>query len=163
MQFHVSWRNNFACSFTHVLIVESLWFWFELLPKKNIQLEDESLDGENDENSPNVINIDDDEMDFTQSYKKRRSSNGEQFKLIETITKEIKENQTKKFDLFQQFTKQSELELFFSSLCKTVEKFTAVEQAKIKIELSNIVGQHELAHLEKAATSKNDLIFTSFK
>lgn len=123
-------------------------------------MEDESLDGENDENSPNGINIDDDEMDFTQSYKKRRSSNGEQFKLIETITKEIKENQTKKFDLFQQFTKQSELELFFSSLCKTVEKFTAIEQAKIKIELSNIVGQHELSHLEKAATSKNDLIYT---
>lgn len=49
---------------------------------------------------------------------------------------------------------QNELELFFGSMCKTVEKFDALDQAKIKFEISQIVSQYEMAQIQAAMSSR---------
>lgn len=53
---------------------------------------------------------------------------------------------------------QSELELFFASMCKTVEKFDPMEQAKIKIEVSRIISNTELAHIQKSNNQNNVIL-----
>lgn len=52
-------------------------------------------------------------------------------------------------ELFQQSIQpQSELELFFASACKTVEKFTPLAQAKVKFEVNKIISQAEFDYLQ---------------
>lgn len=89
------------------------------------------------------------------SIKRRRSSsNGDTIKLFESLSKTLKKNNAKRIEAFQQVAEpQSEIQLYFGSICKTVEKFTPIDQAKIKIEISRIVSQFELAHLEKLEQS----------
>lgn len=88
------------------------------------------------------------------SSKKRRSNNNEQIKIFETIAKDMKENQMKKMEFIQQIAQpKSALELFFASICKTVERFNPLEQAKIKISISNIVSEIEISRLENVASS----------
>lgn len=127
----------------------------------NIPLDVEG--GEPDkENNQNYSNLGDNDSDFTPLKRRRSSSSNEQMKFFEMLAKNMQENQSKKMEIFQQaINPQTELELFFASLCKTVEKFDALEQAEVKIQLTNsIVSQAELAHLEKAATSMKDLTYT---
>lgn len=97
-----------------------------------------------------------DSMGSTQesTSKKRRSNDNEQIKIFENIAKEMKENQMKKMEFIQQIAqRKSALELFFASICKTVEKFNPLEQAKIKISISNIVSEIEISRLENVASS----------
>lgn len=44
----------------------------------------------------------------------------------------------------------SELELFFGSICMTVGKLSPLEQARIKMQISNIVSQAELSQLQQS-------------
>lgn len=100
-----------------------------------------------------VVMVDSTDDQCLPPVKRRRcsSGSGEQMRFFESISKSLEENQSKKFELIQQVMRpQSDLELFFASMCKTVEKFDLIEQAKIKIEVSRIVSNSELAHLEKA-------------
>lgn len=75
-------------------------------------------------------------------------------KLFETFTKTLKDNHTHKMNLFHQAIETSkpltELELFFSSICKTVEKLKPIDQAKMKMQISSIVAQAELAELQSS-------------
>lgn len=73
-------------------------------------------------------------------------------KIFENIAQTLKENGLKRSELFQQMMEpakkeQTELELFFCSMCKTVEKFSPFEQAKMKMQISHMVSQVELAQL----------------
>lgn len=72
---------------------------------------------------------------------------------MENIAQSMKENNTKRNEIIQQILAdpkpQSELELFFCSICKTVEKFSPIEQARIKMQISQLVSQSEVAQLEK--------------
>lgn len=72
---------------------------------------------------------------------------------MENIAQQFKENNTKRNELLQQMLVepkvQSELELFFSSMCKTVEKFAPLDQVRIKMQISQMVSQTELAQLEQ--------------
>lgn len=101
------------------------------------------------------------ENDETQhtSKRKRSNSNGsEHLKIIENIAKTTKENQTKKMEMFHQAVQpQSELELFFSSICKTVEKFNDLTKARLKIEISKVVSEEELKHLQNI---NNQIVYT---
>lgn len=105
-----------------------------------------------------------DDVDFVQPTKRRRtSSNGEQMKIFETFTKTIQENHVKKLEMFQQVMKpQSEMELFFASLCKTCEKFNPIEKAKLKMELSRIVSQMELEHLQNSIEMNANVLYDTY-
>lgn len=115
--------------------------------------------------SDECVEIDDD-VSIQPIKRKRTSSNGEQIKIFESIAKTFKDNQTKKFEIFQQAMRpQTELELFFASMCKTVEKLGPVEQARVKFEISRIVGNAEIDNLQRmhtqsevlySVTSRND-------
>lgn len=111
--------------------------------------------GENDDITeyPAAVNLvdGDEDCEIIQPSKRRRNaSGGQQIKIFETIAKTFSENQSRKLEMFQKAMQpQGELELFFASVCKTVEKFSPLEQAKIKMEMSRIVSQSELEHLEK--------------
>lgn len=100
---------------------------------------------------------DDDDKESAQHYKRRRSSStGERIKMVETFTKTLKDNHIQKMHMLQQAVEssnkpQSELELYFSSICKTVEKLPPLEQAKLKMQISNIVCQAELSQLQSVA------------
>lgn len=103
-------------------------------------------------------NLDDDsiaiEDEENQPMKRRRSSsNGEQSKIFENIAHTLKENNFKRNELIQKILAdskaQSELELYFGSICKTVERFSLIEQARVKMQISQIVSQAELSHFEK--------------
>lgn len=103
---------------------------------------------ENDMNHENPS--DEDEPLFKPKKKRRKNSNGEQMKVLENFTNNFKETQAKKLELFQKAIQpHTELELFFSSICKTVEKLNPIDQAKLKNQISNIVTEFELTHLEK--------------
>lgn len=97
-----------------------------------------------------LVEDDEEENDFRSHKRKRNTSNSEQMKIFEVITKTLKENNSKKIEMFQkmQADSQSELELFFSCICKTVEKFSPIEQARVKMQISKTVSQCELARLE---------------
>lgn len=103
----------------------------------------ESIDGEN-----SGIN------ELEQSASKRRrvsSSAGDNMKHFNTFVSEMKESQSKKIELLGKIVDtpaKSELELFFASICKTVEKLTAIEQAKLKMKISTIVSEAEIAFIE---------------
>lgn len=68
----------------------------------------------------------------------------------------IKQNSVAKFDLLktvvergQRDETESELGLFFKSICKTVEKFNAIEQAKIKIEITTLVSNMQISKFQQ--------------
>lgn len=108
-----------------------------------------------DNSSQDSINEDSINEDSTSGpiSKKRRSNNNDQLKIFENIAKDMKDSQNKKMEFIQQFVQpKTELELFFASLCKTVEKFNPLAQAKAKISISNIVSQMEIEHLENMMT-----------
>lgn len=84
---------------------------------------------------------------------KRQKSNpaGDQTKQIQLLTREFGDSQRKKIDLLERIVsapQQNELELFFASICKTVEKLTAIDQVKIKMKVTQIVHDIELARLQ---------------
>lgn len=87
------------------------------------------------------------------SKRERSSSNDDQMKIFENITHSIKGNNSKRNEVIQKMLNDSrpeaELVLFFSSICKTVSKFSLLEQAKIKMKISQMVSETELAHLER--------------
>lgn len=106
-----------------------------------------------------IITVDEDgsSQDSLGSSSKRHRTN-EQIKIFESIAKDMKENQTKKLDLIQQIIQpKTEIDLFFASISKTVEKFSPLEQAKVKISISNIVSEMEISHLENIASTILDL------
>lgn len=83
--------------------------------------------------------------------KRPRKNSNEKIKLFESVANDLKENQNKKMEILHQFVQpKTELELFFASLCKTVEKFSPLEQAKVKISVSRIVSETEISNLENA-------------
>lgn len=133
----------------------------------NITLDDDVQTIEACENPEEVLDVD--ESSYFQTMKRRRSSsNSEQMKLIETVTKCIKDNNAKKFEMFQQAIKpQNELELYFASVCKTVEKFQPMVKAKIKMEINQLISRYELDHFSSVIYSvntenSNELIVESY-
>lgn len=70
---------------------------------------------------------------------------------------DIKETQTRKMNLLEKFVEMpqqnSELELFFLSICKTVEKFTPLQQAKIKMSILEIVNKAEILNIQGCTES----------
>lgn len=92
--------------------------------------------------------------------RRRSSSTGDQTRIFESIAKTMKENHSKKLDMLEKAMKpQSELELFFASMCKSVEKLDAIEQIKVKMEISRIVNNAELSSLEK--TQNSNVLFST--
>lgn len=85
--------------------------------------------------------------------RRRSSSNGDQLRIFENIAHSIKENGAKRSEIIQKILSDSkqetELELFFGSICKTVSKFTPFDQAKMKMKIQNLVSETELAHIER--------------
>lgn len=84
--------------------------------------------------------------------RRRSSSSGDQLKVIAHA---LKENGIKRNEIIQQIMEparkeQTELELFFCSICKTVEKLSPLEQAKLKMQISNLVSHAELSQLENS-------------
>lgn len=87
---------------------------------------------------------------------------------MEECVEFIRQNSAAKFDLLKTVVErshreetQSELELFFKSICKTVEKFNALEQAKTKIEITNIVSNIQIAKYELFVEEQNHIIDNS--
>lgn len=82
--------------------------------------------------------------------KRRRVS--DQNKNLEVLTQHLKDSQNKKMELLEKMIaapqEQSELQLFFASICKTVEKFTLLDQAIIKMDIIKIVNEMEISHLK---------------
>lgn len=102
-----------------------------------------------------LVTISDDEEKNDDKNKRRRSSSSsssDQIKIYESLAKSMKENHAQKLELFQktmESTKpQTELELYFSSICKSVEKLDPIEQTRIKMQISQMVGQAELTQLQ---------------
>lgn len=100
-------------------------------------------------------NVDDyasDEENIRPTKRRRSSSNGDQMKLLENIANTFKDSNMKRNDLIQHIMKESkqpnELEVYFNSICLTVGKLDPLEQVKIKMQISQIVSQAELAQLE---------------
>lgn len=113
----------------------------------NIDLSDDEIEKEFESSDNNSAESSNDSV--TSASKKRRTSSIDKMKIFENIAKDMKENQTKKLELFQQFSQpKNELELFFASICKTAEKFSPIEQAKLKVSVSRIVGEMEITSLE---------------
>lgn len=90
--------------------------------------------------------IDEDaQQDSVPPMKKRRSTpNGDPMKILGNISQTFRElvNQ-----VLISKEEQTELDLYFSSICKTVKKLDALEQVKIKMQISQIVNQAELEQL----------------
>lgn len=74
--------------------------------------------------------------------KRRRSTESTFDRLVQSYEK----NSTERIKILQQRQNEplTELGHFFSSICKTVERFTPYEQAHVKIEISNLIGRIEL-------------------
>lgn len=109
---------------------------------------------ENDEESNGIDDeqLSPDDGSVRPCKRRRSSSNGEQMKIFENIAQSFKENNSMRNDLIQKIFSdkkepQSEMELFFLSMCRTVEKFSPLEQATLKMQISQIVSQVELSHL----------------
>lgn len=116
----------------------------------NIELDDE------DDDSILISEDTDVDSSFEPKPKKKQKCNSDQFKLFQDIANDMKQNQNRKMELLQQVCMpRSELELFFASMCKTVEKFTPLDQAKVKSTISRIVGEIEIENLEKKALEES--------
>lgn len=102
--------------------------------------------------------------DFTDEHlppmkRRRSSSTGEQTRMFENIAKTIKENHNKKIEILEQAMKpQSDLQLFFASMCKSAEKLDPIEQIKVKMEISRIINNAELSQLEKRSDRSDVLL-----
>lgn len=94
-----------------------------------------------------------DEDDFHPIKRRRSSSQGDQTKMLENIAQSMKENSSKRNELIEKLLsgsqRSSELELFFSSICKTVERLCWIDQARLKLKISQLVNEAEMAHIEK--------------
>lgn len=118
---------------------------------------------DNTTESTDFIQNDDDELQFMPIKRRRSSSNEDQKKNFETFTKTIRDNQSKKLEMFEKVLKpQTELELFFASMCKTCEKFNPIEQAKIKMEVSRLVSQMEMEHLQNNIANNEDTLYGTY-
>lgn len=99
--------------------------------------------------------------------RRRSSSNGDQMKIFENIAHSIKENNSKRNEIIQKMINESkpetELELYFGAICKTVSKFSALEQAKIKMKFNNIVSETEMAYLERIESNIINANFEHFE
>lgn len=129
--------------------------WIHNRTTTNIELdEDESIisisfDSDDDNSKDKQNDKPNDEPNDEPNSKKRRSNNGDQLKVFQTIADDMKQNQVKKMEMLQQVMQpKSGLELFFASICKTVEKFSPLDQAKIKSAISGVVSDMEIANLE---------------
>lgn len=100
-----------------------------------------------------------DELQLMVPHKRRRSSSSsDQFKMYESFAKTMRENHSAKMNLIQQLQtpkEQTELERFFASVCKTVERFPALDQVKAKMKISQIVSEMEFAQLSNQAYIHN--------
>ncbi|XP_055308526.1 uncharacterized protein LOC129572566 [Sitodiplosis mosellana] len=118
-----------------------------------------NIAGKEDEKE-NVIDDDigSDEEYFPRVKRRRSSSNSDHLKFMENIAQTMKENNTKRNEILQHMLTeqkpQSELELFFSSICKTVEKFSPIDQVRVKMQINQMVSETELAILECTCTTK---------
>lgn len=115
-------------------------------------IETYDVDDDDDGNVDRLLIEDDtdgDSTSFESEHKKRRSNNNDQLRIFKNIANDMKENQNRKVELLQQVMQpKTELELFFASICKTVEKFTPLDRAKVKAAISRIVGDMEIANIE---------------
>lgn len=77
--------------------------------------------------------------------KKRKSDSSNE------LINQLAQTQSRKLDLLEQLvatpSEQSELDLFFASICKTVAKLNALEQAQLKMEIIKSVNTAEISHL----------------
>lgn len=93
-------------------------------------------------------------MDISDSAPKRRrvtSSTSSATENLKYIVNEMKDTQSRKFELLEKIVdtpEKSELELFFASICMTVQKLTPLEQARTKMDILQIVNRAEIRHIE---------------
>lgn len=65
----------------------------------------------------------------------------------------MKDTQNRKINLLEKIVEtptveKSDLELFFESICKTVQKLPKLSQAKLKMKITEAVNQAEIEHLQ---------------
>lgn len=74
----------------------------------------------------------------------------------------MQKNNDKKLDLIQKIVQKSpektDLELFFNSISKTVQKFTPKDQAVLKIKIYQLVSEKEISNLDNTQKSADDFI-----
>lgn len=130
----------------------------------NIDLPDNPAD-----NVP-IVDIDDDndslEIDLNKPLaKKRKSSTNEEWSQLDNFRKEIQKHQEKKIELIEKIvgkkTEKCDLELFFSSIFKTVRKFKAKDQALLKIKIHQLVSEREIAYLDSTQNSNDVMLSTT--
>lgn len=67
---------------------------------------------------------------------------------LEHFSKQLEKSQEKKIDLIKSILQKSpeknDLDLFFSSMCKTVQKFVPKEQALLKFKIHQLVSEKEI-------------------
>lgn len=99
-------------------------------------------------------NYESEEENIRPTKRRRSSSNGDQVKLLENIANTFRDNSSRRNDLIQHIMNESkpktELEVYFNSICLTVGKLDPLEQARVKMQISQIVSQAELSQLEKS-------------
>lgn len=101
--------------------------------------------------SGDIINLDEslENVSSEPQSKQRKSSKGE-WSHFEHFRMEMKKNQEQKFDLIEKICKSPEktdLQLFFISISKTVEKFSRKDQAILKLKIHQIVSEQEISNL----------------
>lgn len=95
-----------------------------------------------------VVAVDlEDENDSQPIAKRKRSTDNTFDKLASTYER----NSAERMKILQQkpflIEPMTALGHFFSSICKTVEKFSEYEQARVKFEISNLIGRIEMGRL----------------
>lgn len=97
--------------------------------------------------------------------KKRKSSTNGEWSQLENFRREIQKNQEKKIELIEKIvgkkTEKCDLELFFSSIFKTVRKFKAKDQALLKIKIYQLVSEREIAYLDSTQNSNDVMLSTT--
>lgn len=73
----------------------------------------------------------------------------------------MQKSQDKKLDLIEKIVQKSpeksDLELFFSSIFKTVRKFSLKDQALLKIKIHQIVSEKEISYLDRTLNSADHM------
>lgn len=91
--------------------------------------------------------------------KQRKLNPKSQLSQFEIFRDEMIKNQDKKLNLIEKIVQKSpeksDLELFFNSIFKTVQRFTRRDQAVLKIKIHQIVSEKEMSYLE---SNDDDLI-----
>lgn len=116
--------------------------------------------------SPNeAIDIDDESSEsiiIGTPAKKQKSSTSEQWSQFDNLRRDMQKNNDKKLDLIQKIVQKSpektDLELFFNSISKTVQKFTPKDQAVLKIKIYQLVSEKEISNLDNTQKSADDFI-----